>query len=186
LTVRVRAAAVALASLLFAALPGAGVAQVTAPSQLTVKGSVEREVVLSMADLRALPVQRIEDVRSVREAGASGAASNAASGSESVRRYTGCLLRDVLDRAKPVEKKRMDFRKSVIIVTAADGYRTVFSWAELYLSPIGDGALVVYERDGQPLAADEGPLAVVSLKDTRPGPRHVKWLSSIELRLLAE
>jgi DMSO/TMAO reductase YedYZ molybdopterin-dependent catalytic subunit len=181
---RSRAAALALASLLLATLPGLGSAQVTAPSQLTVKGSVEREVVLSMADLRALPVQRIEDVRSVREAGAAGAAN--AAGSESVRRYTGCLLRDVLDRAKPVEKRRMDFRKSVVIVTAADGYRTVFSWAELYLSPIGDGALVVYERDGQPLSTDEGPLAVVSLKDTRPGPRHVKWLSSIELRLLAE
>jgi DMSO/TMAO reductase YedYZ molybdopterin-dependent catalytic subunit len=178
---RLRGAALVLASLAFAALPGASDAQVTAPSQLTVKGSVEREVVLSLADLRALPVQRIEDVRSVREAGTPGAA-----GGESVRRYTGCLLRDVLDRAKPVEKRRMDFRKSVVIVTAADGYRTVFSWAELYLSPIGDGALVVYERDGQPLSADEGPLAVVSLKDTRPGPRHVKWLSSLELRLLAE
>ena len=28
--------------------------------------------------------------------------------------------------------------------------------------------------------------ALVSLKDTRPGPRHVKWLSSVELRLLAD
>ena len=106
--------------------------------------------------------------------------------SETTRRYTGCLLRDVLDRAKPVEKQRMDLRKSIVVITAADGYRAIFSWAELYLSPIGDGALVVYERDGQPLTANEGPLALVSLKDTRPGPRHVKWLSSIELRLIAD
>lgn len=59
-----------------------------------------------------------------------------------------------------------------------------FPGAELYLSPIGDGTLVVYECDGKALAADEGPLALVPLKDTRPGPRHVKWLQSIELRVL--
>jgi hypothetical protein len=96
------------------------------------------------------------------------------------------LLRDVLDRAKPVEKKRMDLRKSAVVATASDGYRVVFSWGELYLSPIGDGALVVYERDGAPLDDGEGRIALVSLKDTRPGPRHVKWLQSIELRVLAE
>jgi hypothetical protein len=125
-------------------------------------------------------VQRLEDVRTVREADTGVAAP------ETARRYTGCLLRDVLERAKPVEKNRFDLRKSIVIVTASDGYRAVFSWAELYLSPIGDGALVVYERDGAPLADAEGPLALVSLKDTRPGPRHVKWLRSVELRAVGD
>ena len=116
----------------------------------------------------------------MREAGSASAAS------EVTRRYVGCLVRDLLDRAQPVEKNRFDLRKSVVIVTATDSYRAVFSWAELYLSPIGDGVLIVYERDGNPLPDNEGPLALVSLKDTRPGPRHVKWLRSIELRLLPD
>jgi hypothetical protein len=62
----------------------------------------------------------------------------------------------------------------------------VFSWAELFLSPIGDGALVIFERDGAPLAESEGPLALVSLGDTRPGPRHVKWLQKIEIRRVGD
>ena len=173
------AGSLATASLLAAALWCNPLhAQVAAT--LTVKGSVERELVLSIDDLKRLSVQRFEDVRTVREAGTGAAAP------ETARRYTGCLLRDVLDRAKPTEKNRFDLRKSIVIVTASDGYRAIFSWAELYLSPIGDGALVVYERDGAPLADTEGPLALVSLKDTRPGPRHVKWLRSIELRTLAD
>jgi DMSO/TMAO reductase YedYZ molybdopterin-dependent catalytic subunit len=147
-------------------------------TSLTVKGSVEREVSLTVDELKRLPVQHIDDVRSLRS-GAEGTTSAA-----SIRRYTGCLLRDVLDRAKPVERGRMDFRRSVVIATASDGYRAVFSWAELYLSPIGEGALVVYERDGAQLDDNEGRIALVSLKDTRPGPRHVKWLQSIELRTL--
>jgi len=149
-------------------------------ARLTVRGNVEHELSLSIDDLKQLPVQRVEDVRVVRDMG------SATSAPEVARRYTGCLVRDVLERAKPVEKNRLDLRKSIVIVTASDGYRAIFSWAELYLSPIGEGALVVYERDGAPLPDSEGPLATVSLKDTRSGPRHVKWLRSIELRLIAD
>jgi DMSO/TMAO reductase YedYZ molybdopterin-dependent catalytic subunit len=166
--------ATAASGAVFAQAPGA------VSTTLTVKGSVEREIAFSIDDLRRLPVQRVEDVRSVRDS------SGAAAASETARRYAGCLLRDVLERARPVEKRRADFRKSVVIATASDGYRVVFSWAEIYLTPIGDGVLVIYEHDGAPLAADEGPIGLVSLKDTRPGPRHVKWLQSIELRTLAE
>jgi DMSO/TMAO reductase YedYZ molybdopterin-dependent catalytic subunit len=174
---RLFAAAMMLATVAF--LPCAH-AQPTAAPALTVKGSVERELAFTIEELKRFPVQRIEDVRIVRETGSS------AGTPEIARRYTGCLLRDVLDRAKLVEKNRFDLRKSVVIVTASDGYRAIFSWAELYLSPIGEGAMIVYERDSAPLADNEGPLALVSLKDLRPGPRHVKWLKSIELRVLAD
>jgi DMSO/TMAO reductase YedYZ molybdopterin-dependent catalytic subunit len=172
--------ALAAAALLTAALSSPALAQTPAAPALTVKGNVERVLVLSLEELKQLPAQRIEDVRVVREQVATSGAQ------EMARRYAGCLLRDVLDRAKLVEKNRLDLRKSVVIVTASDGYRAVFSWAELYLSPIGDGVLIVYERDGAALPDTEGPLALVSLKDTRPGPRHVKWLRTIEVRALTD
>jgi hypothetical protein len=91
------------------------------------------------------------------------------------------LLRDVLTAAKPIEKERHELRQSIVVTTATDGYKAVFSWAELFLSAAGDGALVIFERDGAPLPATEGPFALVSLRDTQPGPRHVKWLARIEL-----
>ena len=174
----VRRLQVALLLVCLAAVQALAQPQGAVTTSLTVKGSVEREITLSVDDLKRLPVQRMDDVRSVRDA------SGAAPAAESARHYVGCLLRDVLEHAKPVEKKRMDFRKSAVIATASDGYRVVFSWAELYLSPIGDGVLVVYERDAAPLDDREGRIALVSLKDTRPGPRHVKWLQSVELRVL--
>jgi len=148
-------------------------------SALVVEGSVENRLSLGVADLRRLPVQQIEDVRQVRVAGAPAADSGA------THRYAGVLRRDVIAAAKPVERERQDLRRSIVVATAADGYMTVFSWAELFLSPIGDGAMVVFERDGAPLAANEGPFAIVSLKDTQPGPRHVKWLERLELRRIA-
>src|SRR5258706_6271447 len=141
-----RAVAIAAAALLIAAPWLPVLEQAPAEPAVTVKGKVERELVLSIDELKRLPVQRIEDLRVVRDQGATAGAQ------EMARRYTGCLLRDVLDRAKLVEKNRIDLRKSVVIVTASDGYRAVFSWAELYLSPIGEGVLIVYEREGAALA----------------------------------
>ena len=38
--------------------------------------------------------------------------------------------------------------------------------------------------DGKPLPESEGPLALVSLNGERRGPRHVKWLKSLEARLV--
>ena len=88
----------------------------------------------------------------------------------------------LVDRAQLTEPQRHDLRRSIVVATASDGYKAVFSWAELYLSPIGDGVLVYYEQDGKALDDGEGRIALVSLKDTRPGPRHVKWLQSVEVQ----
>jgi hypothetical protein len=57
----------------------------------------------------------------------------------------------------------------------------VFSRTELFVSPIGDSALIVYERDGVPLGDDEGRIALTVVADNRPV-RHVKWLKSLTLR----
>jgi DMSO/TMAO reductase YedYZ molybdopterin-dependent catalytic subunit len=151
-----------------------------AANTLRVHGNVERELTLGVSDLQGLAVQRVEDVRQIRVAGATGQPG------EQKRSYAGVLLRDVLTLARPVEKQRHDLRRSIVVVTATDGYQAVFSWAELFLSPIGDGALVIFERDGAPLPENEGPLALVSLRDTQPGPRHVKWLRKVELRRVAD
>lgn len=144
---------------------------------LRVSGNVARPLTLSVDDLKRLPVQRVEDRRVV---GAPGIAA------ETVRRYTGCLLRDVLDAAGLTEKARRDLRRSYVVASASDDYQVVFSWGELYNSPLGAGVLVVYEIDGAPLADSEGRIALQSLKDDRPGPRHVKWLSRVDVRIAAD
>jgi DMSO/TMAO reductase YedYZ molybdopterin-dependent catalytic subunit len=138
---------------------------------LAVRGNVATPLSLTVADLRKFPAQRVDDTRVVRGEGGSGGTA---------RQFAGCLLRDVLLAARLTERDRLDLRKTIVVATASDGYKAVFSWGELFNTTIGDGVLIVYERDGAPLGNDEGPIALVSLKDTRPGPRHVKWLVAVE------
>ena len=139
---------------------------------LNVRGNVAAPLVLTVGDLARFPVQRVDDTRVVRAQGGDSAL---------VRQFAGCLLRDVLNAAKLTESGRNDLRRTIVVATASDGYKAVFSWGELFNSAIGDGVLIVYERDGAPLGNDEGRIALVSLKDTRPGPRHVKWLAAIDV-----
>jgi len=138
---------------------------------LEVKGLVEHPLSLSLADLRAMPQQTLVDRR-------------ARDGAPAESTLTGVLLRDVLDKAKLVERKPKDLRKTLIIARARDDYLALFTWVELYLLSAGQGILVVLDRDGVPLPPSEGPIALVSLRDERPGPRHLKWLESIEARII--
>ena len=144
---------------------------------LVVRGNVAMPMQLLVGDLGRFPTHRVDDTRVVRAQG---------SASEATHQFTGCLLRDVLNAAKLTESDRHDLRRTIVVATASDGYKAVFSWAELFNTTIGDGVLVVYERDGAPLGDDEGRIALISLKDTRPGPRHVKWLSTIEVMRVPE
>lgn len=98
----------------------------------------------------------------------------------------GVRLAAVLEQAGLDEHDRFDWRKSVVLATATDGYRAAFSWPELVNTEAGRQVLLVYERDGAPLDAREGPVALHALGDLRSGPRHVRNLARIEVRILRD
>lgn len=144
---------------------------------IIVSGAIENELKLNVDDLKKFPPQKIGEVPVVCQSGANlGKLEN----------LKGVLLRDILEKAAVVSLSHNDVKKMVVIATAGDGYKVVFSWSEIFNSPIGDGVVVFFEKDGMPLADDEGRIAMVSAKDIRTGPRHVKWLKAIEVRKIVE
>lgn len=98
----------------------------------------------------------------------------------------GVLLTDILQKAKIISREHNELKKIIIIATASDDYKAVFSWNELFNSPIGEGVLVFFEKDGAALNDFEGRIAMVSSKDTRTGPRHVRWLKQIDVVRIAD
>jgi hypothetical protein len=52
----------------------------------------------------------------------------------------------------------------------------------LFNTAVGDQVLVATSTDGRPLDAFAGPLALRSLADSRPGPRHVRNLCALIVR----
>ena len=116
---------------------------------LSVRGNVAVPLSLTVGDLARFPVQRVDDTRVVRAQG---------SDSALVRQFAGCLLRDVLNTAKLTESGRNDLRRTIVVATASDGYKAVFSWAELFNTSIGDGVLSSTSGTARRSATTKGAL----------------------------
>ncbi|MBL8327969.1 MAG: sulfite oxidase-like oxidoreductase [Rubrivivax sp.] len=154
-------------------LPPARLAQV----QLTVI-TPQRALELDAVALAQLPATTLVQQQSV-------AAAGAASGAALQRRewqLSGVLARDVLLAAGFGEPGDRAARNAWVEALASDGYRALFSWGELFNSPAGDQVLVIRAQDGRTLDSAAGPLALRSLGDLRPGPRHVRQLCALIVR----
>ena len=144
---------------------------------LKVTGMVETPLTLTVAELRRLPPANGGELAVTRHNGDK---------AETITSYRGVRLRDILDHAVLDAPGHNDAKKLAIIATATDGYAVVFSWGELYNAPAGEGVIVYYEKNGKALDDNDGEIALISAKDIRTGPRHVKWLNGIEVRKLVE
>lgn len=146
-------------------------------THVKVDGAVENPLDLDVAGLQQFPSQKINELSLICQSGAN---------KGKLENIRGVLLRDILEKAVIKAPAHNDVKKMAIIASASDDYKAVFSWNEVFNSPIGDGVLVFFEKNGLPLTDDEGRIAMVSSKDVRTGPRHVKWLERIEVRKITE
>ena len=151
----------------------AGLAQAAEPVLLQVGGLVQHKLALTAADLKALPQKDYTEKRSV-----------IVDGREVTQTVLmrGIPLRALLDQVG-LAPDRHAVRRAYVLLTAQDGYQTVFSWGELYNSRGGDDVLVLLQHGDDDLLARDGFPSLRSLQDIRPGPRHVRWLKSVEVLL---
>lgn len=146
------------------------------PALLEVRGEVQQPLLLSRTDLLALTRRDYAEQRTMTQDGKDAVLAI---------RYQGVPLRELLDRAG-LKPDRRDIRKAIVLLTAKDGYQASFSWGELYNSALGDGVIVVLRQGSDELLDTDGLPGLRSLQDTRPGPRHVRWLVRIDVQLPSE
>ncbi|MCC7124711.1 MAG: molybdopterin-dependent oxidoreductase [Acidobacteria bacterium] len=130
-----------------------------------VGGDVATPLSLSLADLKAMP-----------------RASAEVKDEDRMVRYEGVLVGEILQRAGvPLgEKLRGGALGSYVIATASDGYKVVFSIAELDPGFTRSEIIVADSVDGKPLFAYQGPVRIVAPKDTR-GARSIRMLQRLDI-----
>jgi hypothetical protein len=99
--------------------------------------------------------------------------------------YRGVLLKDLIDFAGLRNERPGDFKRTIFIAVAHDGYAVTFSWHELFNTPVGERVLVAFERGDTPLSIEDGAPLLFSAADILPAPRHVKRLAGIIARVVA-
>lgn len=140
-------------------------AQQNAAPQLKIGGAVSTPLDLTFADLKMMPRKTIRVL-------------NAHNHKTEV--YEGVPLEALLQKAgvPQGEALRGSLMSSYVLAEAGDGYRVVFSLAELDSGIIDSEILVADSLDGAPLGANEGPFKLVAPHEKRPA-RWVRMLKSL-------
>lgn len=97
--------------------------------------------------------------------------------------YTGVNLGDLLAAAGVPRGSDLHgkYLHNYVLATAADQYSVVFALPELDPAYADKAVLVIWSQDGQPLAADQGPLAIVAPENKHPA-RWVRQLLRIAVK----
>jgi DMSO/TMAO reductase YedYZ molybdopterin-dependent catalytic subunit len=137
----------------------------SAEATLQITGSVASPITLTTRDLKAMPRTTVtikEDGRDVK--------------------YEGVLVGTILGRAGATLGHDLTGAAvaSYVVASASDGYRAVFSLAELDPAFTGSEIIVADSVDGKPLFDYQGPLRIVAPHDTR-GARGVRMLQKLEV-----
>lgn len=139
----------------------------TAPAaaELKIGGAVSTPLVLTLAELRNMPRKKLTVVNPH---------------DKKTEAYEGVLLEELLRKAgvPQGESLRGPSMATYIMAEAADGYRVVFSLAELDSGILDSEVIVADTMDGAPLGAQQGPFRLVAPHEKRPA-RWVRMLKAI-------
>ena len=136
-----------------------------AVAELRISGAVSTPLVLTIVDLKKMPRKTLSVVNPH---------------DKKKETYEGVLLEELLHRAgvPQGEQLRGSSMANYVIAEAEDGYRVVFSLAELDSGVLESEVIVADTIDGVPLSAQQGPFRLVAPHEKRPA-RWVRMLKSI-------
>ena len=142
---------------------------------LAVTGRVKTPLTLGMDELRRMDIVETDDVMIICGEG---------DPKESLGKCKGVLLTDIVNLTEVIAPEHNDTKKTYLVAISEDGYKTLFSWQELYNSATGEGVLVIFEKEGRPLYENHSSADLISVMDILPGPRWVKNIRRIEIKIL--
>jgi hypothetical protein len=141
--------------------------------EFTISGEVQQEIRIRPDDLGAFKTWAIGDLVITNHLGQK---KGDASGLE------GILVRDLFTLVKMNAENPKVLSEYYLVFIAADNYKVVFSWNELFNTPTGDNTYLIVKKEGKPLAEMTERILVVSTTDKQTGRRYLKGLSKILIR----
>jgi len=138
--------------------------------QFTITGQVKRESVITMDSLNSYPAKKIGDIKVTDHLG------NFKHGDEKLK---GVLLKDILMHSQLATTSPKLYSQFYFTCVGADGYKVVYSWNELFNTPVGDNVYILMEKNG--VKADKLPesLQMTSMLDIKTGRRYLHNLDKI-------
>lgn len=141
---------------------------------LRIIGHVRQPLVIPLAELGRMETEAVTDLPVFCSSGTPKGA---------IASCRGVLLENLIRKAEVIREEDNDTKKMFIVVSADDGYKVVFSWQEIFNTPVGGGVMILIEKEGRCLCREGGRPELISAEDYYTGARYVKRLSTIEVVL---
>jgi hypothetical protein len=138
--------------------------------QFTITGQVKKESVITMDSLNTYPVKEIGDIKVTNHLG---------DFKHQDDKLKGVLLKDILSHSQLAAEGPHFYSQFYFTCVGADGYKVVYSWNELFNTPVGEQVYILVEKNG--VKADKLPesLQMASMLDIKTGRRYLHNLDKI-------
>lgn len=166
-------------SLLFLFLPLTLLAQkkIESSKSLAIVGAVKQEISFSIADLQKYPSQKAGK-------GKLNIYSHDGTLRSTLKGLEGIPIKMLFEKVEFAVDSPKDLSQVYLVFEATDGYQALYSWNEIFNTPVGDQVYVLTKADGLGLETMEQRIAVVSMSDVRTGRRYVKGFNKITVKRL--
>ncbi|MES2588957.1 MAG: molybdopterin-binding protein, partial [Bacteroidota bacterium] len=128
---------------------------------------------LSIADFDTMKTVVIEDLKITNQQGEL---------KRTLTQVRGILLKDVLSKVEFIYDKHKELNEIYFLFTAADGYKIVISWNEIFNTDAGNQMYFITEMDGKKLKDLDDKILFVATKDNSLGRRFIKGLKTISVK----
>ena len=144
--------------------------KVPVTEQITIEGKVKNQLVFSLKDAKDYTMASVDSLVIY---------NHLHERKRAIKNIKGVLLKDILAKAGLDETNPKLLSEFYFTCIAADGYRIVFSWNEIFNTEIGNHILVVTEADGIKGGLMPDRILVLSAMDINTGRRFMKGISKI-------
>ncbi|HEY9045658.1 MAG TPA: hypothetical protein VIN08_07165 [Ohtaekwangia sp.] len=139
----------------------------------TISGKVKSPKTFSWEEIRKFKVYNLGDIEITNHKGeVKGTAKD----------LSGILLRDLLQSIELDAESPKVLSEYYFTCQAADGYKVVYSWNELFNTAVGNSVYIVTVKENQAADKLNESILMISTQDIRTGRRYVKNLQSIIVR----
>jgi hypothetical protein len=168
-----------IASIFFLLVHTGSIAQNSVPQtdSFVVKGQIRNPTTFTIHSLDTFKTQMLDDIVTVNHMGQA---------LSTIKNVRGILLKDVLNKIQlnaPSPKQSFGYYMECI---ASDGFKTVFSWNEIFNTINGDNTYIITEKNGKKLEDIDDRIAILIVLGKGKGHVYIKGLQQIIIKSVSE
>lgn len=142
-------------------------------NSLIIDGKVKKSATYSLRDLETASSVEIRDVVLYNHKGEV---------RDTLRGIRGIPFKTLMEPVNLDYEQPKELNEFYFLFTASDGYKVVFSWNEVYNTPVGNQLYLITGMKGKKLPELDQRILFISTADEKTGRRYIKGLQRIEVR----